>query len=167
MSRGARLVQAGGLLVAAILVAILVSSLFVSEETLIRRALRAMEDGYNEGAAGRVAGGFAPEFLAEKQRVARSELHGYLIRYFLVHQSIEGEPVHRVEILDEGWDVAVAEEVEPPRAEVSLRLRFEERSGAGWKEHSIASVQARLEKLDDEWQITNVLAVDGAIPGHR
>lgn len=155
MSRGKKVVIAIALTVAAVVVVDRIYLALLPEEARIRRLLSRIEDGFNAGEAGTIAGELAEDFTEAENGLGRNEVRLILFEFFRNQRDQQGRPRFRVEAPTGEAEVTIGEG-EPKTAEVSVTARFQARGDrdSAWQPFGTIRFTARLDRRQGEWKIS-------------
>lgn len=146
-----RLLRAALLLVVAVPLAFCVAGKFASDETRIRRLLRAEAAAFNSASALSALTGFARDYRDETSGLDRPALQAALLWAFQNRRDGEGRFRLRVELPADALQV----EVRDKEASATFRLALWERNGDDEALEWELSVQARLEHGEYGWRIVS------------
>jgi SnoaL-like protein len=155
MSRGMKVAAAVALAIAAVVVAQRIRLALLTDEDRIRRLLTRIEEGFNAGEAGTVAGELAEDFTAEEDGLGRNEVRLFLFEFFRSSLDPSGQPRFRVEAPAAEAEIALGEG-EPKTAAATVTARFlgRENRGAAWQPVATIRFTARLVRQQGEWKIS-------------
>ena len=155
MSRGMKVAAVVALAIAAVVVVERIRLALLPEEDRIRLLLGRIEDAFNAGEAGAIAGELSEDFAEAEHGLGRNEIRMVLFEFFRNERDSQGRPRFRVEGPAGEAEVTLGDG-EPKTATASVIARFFARGDRdpAWQPFGTVRFTARLARPQGEWKIS-------------
>ena len=158
--------QIGGAAAGVLLVYWLVFHVFVSDETLIRRALVTAAEGFNETHKSQCLSVFAEDYREELTGLTQDMIGQRLVYLFLKEKHPDmGTFRYQIELVEDTLKIDIAD-ASPKTAKISLLARFSRLTDGEFKPVWDVEVEGEMEKTSDGWKLkrSRHRGVSGAFP---